>query len=87
MAKSRAKPRKNGSATKGKEWHEKDIKEKPLFKVKGFITEKDRNGELQKRLMMGSKPLLNEKDKREGVWEQKDRKAGLFTAHDKEGLM
>ena len=79
MAKSRAKPRKNGSATKGKEWHEKDIKEKPL-NLGTLMTKKDFSPKIQKKLFLG-KGLMTQKDKKGFPLGE------IMTKHDKEGLM
>ena len=69
--------------TKSKQWKEKVVKECPLG-MGEIMTKEDRNGKLQKEKMMGC-TLMTKKDKELGLGLKKG--VGLFTDHDKEGLM
>ncbi len=78
MAKSRAKPRKN-SGTKGKQWHEYEVKERPL-NLGTLMTKKDCSPKIQKKLFLG-KGLMTPQDKKGFPLGE------IMTKHDKEGLM
>ena len=79
MAKSRAKPRKSMSGTKGKPWKEDSYHDKPL-NLGTLMTKKDCNPKIQKKLFLG-KGLMTQKDKKGiplGDWNINFTASGLW---------